>query len=191
MLIRRDKAKRLSCLIEKLQNMHLYNMKQLFFTICLSLLANIVLAQSKGKIKLYAYQQSVSKGKAPEVTDGPQTSTGTGRNYWIYTVAPGRIYPAELWLDGTRYGVTFNTIKKTPLEWEDAGNIGAPKKILVPKSTGTTLQVVPTGATDKTIGKAAASLARSHAVVLVYKQNGKFYYVTQKTWNDMESTQMQ
>lgn len=166
-------------------------MKRILSIMFLSLLAGFAFAQSKGNIKLYAYQQSVSRGSAPEATDGPQTSTGAGRNYWIYTVAPGRVYPAEIWLNGTRFGVSVTTIRQTPVEWEDAGNIGATKKTLVPKSTGTTLQLVPVGAADKAIGKTAKSLARANAVVLVYKRNGKFFYVTQKTWKDMEGTQMQ
>ena len=149
-------------------------------------------AQTKGTAMLYGYVQQVSKGKAPEISDGPQQSSGFGKNYFLYAASSTRIYPAEIWLNGERYGVGFSTIKATPVEWGNSRNVGSPKRVLVPKTTQQVLQLELKGQMEeKAIGKAAQSLAKTSAVVLVYKQGGKFYYTTLKKLDELERASLQ
>lgn len=169
-------------------------MKKIIIFAILILAGSMSYAQSRGKVRLYAFEQNVSRGKAPEISEGsePQTSSGSGKNYRLYAVSTSRIYPVELWIDGVKYGVTMNTIKQTPVEYEDAGNIGAPKKTLVPKTTGMVIQLIPIAATsNKSVGKNAKTLAASNEMVLVYKQNGKFYYSALKKVTELEGAAMQ
>jgi hypothetical protein len=173
---------------------HHTNMKKLITFFIFSLAVTMSYAQSRGKIKLYGFIQNVSRGKAPELSEGggTQTSAGMGRNYRLYAVSPSRIYPVALWLNGVEYGVSVNTIKQTPVTYEDAGNIGAPGKTLVPKTSGMVIQLVPVAAsTNKSIGRNAKSLAQSNEMVLVYKQNGKFYYSILKQLSSLDPAPMQ
>ena len=158
----------------------------------ITFVAGICRAQTKGTVKLHAFKQSVAQGKAPEVTDGPQVSERQGKNYFIYAVSPSRIYPSEIWIEGERYGVSVTTITQTPVEQGDDRNIGAPKKVLVPKTTQKVIQLVPIPAVEeKSFGANAKSQAKTNDVVLVYKQNGKFYYKALKRMSDLEGAYMQ
>ncbi|MDQ3277631.1 MAG: hypothetical protein M3Q06_04860, partial [Bacteroidota bacterium] len=147
-------------------------MKQIFFLMTLLLAVATINAQEKGTVKLYGFYQAVSRGKAPEMNSetGLRTSGGQGRNYFLYAVSSSRIYPAEIWIKGTRMGVTPQTVAKTPVEYGDDGNIGSPKKVLVPKTSQRVTQLVLAPAVqDKNLGTKAKSLAKTNEVVLVYK----------------------
>lgn len=135
-------------------------------------------AQSKGTIKLYGFEQSVAGGKAPDINEkGLRVSKGGGKNYFLYAVSSSRIYPTEIWLEGTRYGATIKTIEQTPVEYGDEMNIGSPKKVLVPKTSQKVVQLIPNASTEnKASGRKAKSLAQKNGLVVVYKQNGRFYY---------------
>lgn len=166
-------------------------MKMIFFLIAALSFSMGCQAQEKGTLKLYGYVQRVSGGKAPEMneTTGLRTGGRSGRNYRLYTVSPKRIYPSELWIEGVRYGVSATTVTHTPVEYGDDNNIGAPKKVLVPKTTEQVLQLGPVAATeDKSRSVKVKSLAAKNAVVLVYKQGGKFYYQTLASLGDLGSS---
>lgn len=161
-------------------NHHSY-MKQIVPLLLLTLIAFAGTAQNKGTVKLYGYYQPVSVGKAPEINDetGLRTSEGQGRNYFLYAVSSSRIYPAEIWVEGTRMGVTVKTVANTPVTYGDDANIGSPKKVLVPQTSQIVTQLILTPAINgKNLGINAAKLAQANSVVLVYKQAGKFYYST-------------
>jgi len=170
-------------------------MKKIFLFAAALCFSTLLIAQTKGSVKLYGYKQPVSGGKAPE----PSTDTGlrvsrrSGNNYFIYAVSSSRIYPLEIWLEGNRYGVTVKSIKKTPVEYSNEMNVGSPKKILVPKTTKEVLQLIPMAADAgaKSAGVKAKSLSTQNEAVAVYKQNGKFYYNTLKRLSDLESVSMQ
>lgn len=154
-------------------------MKAILFFLAISLIGSGSLAQSKGNIQLYGFEQRVSGGKAPE--PDPQTGLRTagkvGKNYYLYAVSPTRIYPVELWVQGNRYNATLRTITKTPVEYGDERNIGAPKKVLVPATSQKVVQLSLTPAVkSKIAGKKVQELAQTNELVVVYKQNGKFYY---------------
>lgn len=151
----------------------------------LAILATIgVSAQQNKNVKLYAYSQKVTPGtqKAPERDENgnrvPAAETSGMYNYMLYAVSssPARVYPVELWLKGKKYGVSFKTITQTPVTHSAYGN--AEKKVLVPKTSGKVLQLIPTDVyADKEYPK-AEKLAGENELVFVYKQNGKFYYQT-------------
>jgi hypothetical protein len=150
-------------------------------------------SQSKGTIKLYGFQQSVSGGKAPEPNEhGLRVSKGAGKNYFLYAVSPSRIYPTEIWVEGTRFGVTIKTIEQTPVEYGDEMNIGSPKKVLIPKTNQKVVQLIPSTTIESKVSSTKAkSLAANNALVVVYKQNGKFYYQTLSRLSSIEGAAMQ
>lgn len=154
-------------------------MKQLFFITLLLSAILMTSAQEKGKVKLYGYYQPVSAGRAPEMNPetGLRTSGGQGKNYFLYAVSSSRVYPAEIWVEGARMGVTIKTITTTPVMHGDDANIGSPKKELVPQTSQRVTQLILAPAIDgKNFGNRAETLAGKNDVVLVYKQDGKFYY---------------
>jgi hypothetical protein len=156
-------------------------MRSIFFLLFALGLCLAGFGQKKGKVKLYGFKQVVASGKAPgfDSTTGLRISKESGRNYYLYAVAPSRIYPTEMWIDGNHYGVTIKTIEKTPVEIKDEIVVRAPKMVLVPKTTEKVVQLIPTAAIQsKAASKLAKSLAQTNAIVVVYKQNGKFYYQT-------------
>lgn len=165
-------------------------MKMIFFLIAVFSFSLGCHSQGRGTIKLYGYVQSVSGGKAPEMdaNTGLRTGGPSRKNYRLYTVSKTRIYPSELWIEGARYGFSTTPIKKTPVEYIDDGNIGAPKKELVPKTAGQVLQLVPVSSSvAKPVNGKAKSLSTKNAVVLVYKQGAKFYYSTLASLSSLES----
>lgn len=154
-------------------------MKQLFFIMLLLSSILMTAAQEKGKVKLYGYYQPVSAGKSPEMNaeTGLRTSAGQGKNYFLYAVSSSRVYPAEIWVEGARMGVTIKTITTTPVLHGDDANIGSPKQELVPQTSQRVTQLVLTpAATEKNPGNKAKNLAQTNEVVLVYKQDGRFQY---------------
>lgn len=169
-------------------------MKTILFLFCAIGLSLVTIAQTKGTIKLYGYRQSVSGGKAPEIQEGSNTgiSEGGGKNYFLYALSPSRIYPSEIWIEGTRYGVTIKSIAKTPVKYTDEMNIGSPEKVLVPKTSQKLIQLIPVRSMNsKPSGAKAKSLARTNELVVVYQQGGKFYYTALKTLSELESAAMQ
>ena len=169
-------------------------MKPILFLFALLLIAIAGSTQEKGTAQLYGYYQAVSRGRAPEINaeTGLRTSQGQGRNYRLYAVSPALIYPAEIWVEGVRMGVTIKTITQTPVEYSDDADLGAAKKVLVPQTTQQVRQLILTPAVEgKNYGKKAESLAKSNDLVLVYKQGGKFYYTTLKSLSALNSTAAQ
>ncbi|MBB1284916.1 hypothetical protein HRH25_11085 [Flavisolibacter sp. BT320] len=154
-------------------------MKKLFLVGFLLSFIIAASAQEKGTVKLYGYYQAVSAGKAPEMNPetGLRTSSGQGKNYFLYAVSSSRVYPAEIWVEGTRMGVTIRTITTSPVMYGDDANIGSPKKELVPKTAQRVTQLILAPAAEgKDFGNRGKTLAETNEIVLVYKQNGKFYY---------------
>ena len=146
--------------------------------------------QRKGTIKLYGYVQYASGGKGPEGT-GLRVSKGAGKNYFIYASSPSSINATEVWIEGVRYSVSTKTVKD-PVEYADAGNIGAPKKVLVPQTHQKLVQLIPNSSINAKSGSTKwKSLALTNALVVVYKQNGKLYYSALKTLSDLQSASMQ
>ncbi|MDB5206470.1 MAG: hypothetical protein JWR72_1545 [Flavisolibacter sp.] len=170
-------------------------MKSIFFLLAVISLSFASYSQTKGAIKLYGFKQSVSGGRAPDIAEGASTRTsggGAGKNYFIYATSPSRIYPLEMWIEGVQYGVTISSITKTPVEYSDEANIGSQKTVLVPKTSEKSIQLIPVPVMgNKSTGTKAKSLATTNELVVVYKQNGKFYYTALKSLSGLKSAAMQ
>src|SRR5690348_16920115 len=98
-----------------------------------------VFAETKGTAERYGFKEPVVSGKHPDnvVEEGdnkskPEAASGGAANYFIYLQSPVRVYPSELWLNGSPYAVSIETVT-TPVE-RDNGTIGGGKKKLVPKT---------------------------------------------------------
>lgn len=152
------------------------------------------MAQTKGNAKLYGYKQNVSGGVAPDRSQEPGSANAAsgGTNYYIYLVSSNgsRIYPSELWIDGTLYGVQIKSIAKTPVRLESP-DPALNSQELVPKTAQRVTQLIPTSANGVKKSAKSSSLANGAAVVAVYKQNGKFYYTTLNELSSLESAAMQ
>jgi hypothetical protein len=159
-------------------------MKSVLLSVTITLCA-AAMAQPKGNIKLYGYEQYVSSGRAPDINPqtGLPTSSGAGKNYYLYAVSTSRIYPSELWIAGKKFGVTVNTLTQTPVEYSDETIAGLPKKLLVPKTDHYVIQLIPSLSIEAKSGggNEAKNQAALNSLVLVYKQNGKFYYSALKS----------
>lgn len=168
-------------------------MKTIFFLLITVLTGISCSAQSKGNIKLYGFEQAVAGGKAPDINEkGLRVSKGGGKNYFLYAQSASRIYPTEIWVEGTRYGVTIKTIEKTPVEYGDDMNVGSPKKVLIPKTSQKLVQLIPNSSTEsKTSGTKAKTLAQTNELVVVYKQGSKFYYQVLPRLSRLDGAAMQ
>src|SRR5438309_5861860 len=123
-------------------------MKPFFFTLLLFFFV-AVQAQSHGE-KLYGFQQRVIPGtqqagaydqnghfikkEAPEVF-----------KYLIYlTTSPKEsIYPVQLWINGKAFSIKMDSVQQTPVVQHDTNLPNSEGKVLVPKSTGVVLQLIP------------------------------------------------
>ena len=169
-------------------------MKNILFLLAFIFLSFASYSQTKGAINLYGFKQSVSGGRAPDIAEGANTRTsgGAGKNYFIYATSSSRIYPVEMWVEGVQYGVTITSITKTPVEYSDETNIGSKKTVLVPKTSKKLIHLIPVPVMgNKSTGTKAKSLSSANELVVVYKQNGKFYYNALKTLSALESAAMQ
>ena len=168
-------------------------MKNLFFIIAAVLMAASCSGQSKGKVMLYGYVQSVAGNRHSDLAeDGTTKETiRTGKNYLLYASAPARIYPMEIWIEGVKYGVTIKSISKTPVIFKDETNIGSLEQTLVHATKEKVIQLIPNSQPTKSLGSTAQALAKSNALVLVFKQSGKLYYNTLKSLNELSAAALQ
>lgn len=164
-----------------------------YLTIILALASFVSFGQRKGNVQLYGYKQSVSGGKGPETGGNhPAQNNSAGKNYFLYAASDDRIYPTEVWVEGTRYGVSIKTVEKTPIEYDDGTNIGAPAKVLVPKTKKKIVQLVLIGGLKpKVETSTAGKLAATNALVLVYKTKGKLYQNTLPLLTELQSANRQ
>lgn len=168
-------------------------MLRVSLSLLLLLFYKMSMAQTKGDAKIYGYTQSVSGGAAPDRSLEPGSVSGSaGTNYFIYLQSgkATRIYPSELWLDGNLYGVQVKAIAKTPVTLESP-DPALHKKVLVPQTTQRVVRLVPISANGVKKSAKGESLSKTNAVVAVYKQGGKFYYVVLSELNSLSSAALQ
>jgi len=153
-------------------------------------------SQTKGSAKLYGFKEPVASGKHPdnEVEENGNKSTpvSTGSqsfNYFIYLQSPVRVYPAEMWLNGSVYAVSIQTVT-TPVE-RDNGTTGGKKKLLVPKTTNKVLLLTPVPLAESKNSTNGKALAAKNELVVIYKQGGRFYYSVVKTLTVLETVPLQ
>lgn len=132
------------------------------------------LAQSRGKARIFGFVQPV----APAVAGGsldisgeevPTARTG-GQNLMLYIAAPSRVYPSEIWVNGEQYSVRSMEVRTSPVRHGS--------KVLVPRTAQKVWQMIPGPAAAAKSHAKARQLAKTNEMVVVYKQNGKFWYNT-------------
>lgn len=176
---------------------NLISMKHII-TAVLSILSFGALAQSS--TKLYGYRQTVSAGidAGREIgPDGTMTKAQPKRmvNYFVYftTTSKTRLYPVALFIEGVRYDVQSGTVKQTPVLEQRQLLPGQKAEVLVPKTTAVVYQLTPSAATTASAKAptSAKTLARSNALVFVYRQGGKTYTRSLKTFTQLTPEAMQ
>ena len=149
-------------------------MKQKILLVLFIALSTMAFSQ-KG-VKVYGFYRDVLPGTVPRGTDengkklsGPDNTV----EYLIYISGNSgtRIYPAEVWIKGTRYAAAYENIKSPVVIKNNLGK----DVTLVPKTTAKVLKVRPGTWTSGKNFPNAKSKAASNDVVVVYKLNGKFY----------------
>ena len=138
------------------------------------------LAQTEGPAVLYGYVQTVSPGAPPRNIDEGMADAKihTGKNYFIYIEADTRVYPAAMWIEGVAYSPRMRTIASTPITQNNANVPAAAPVVLVPQTNRRVLQLILAPAIESKNSGKAASMAKDHELVVLYKMNGKFYYNT-------------
>lgn len=165
-------------------------------TILFSVLAFSAFAQTKGSGKLYGYKQAAPPGMVRKTLDenGAEKAAPVkqNENYYLYLVTSSRAYPSELWIKGEPFGVRLQTIEETPVEQANTNvRVSTAKKILVPKTTQKVVQLIPAPMEGKSSSAKAKSLASANELVVLYKQNGKFYFQTVKKLTELEAMALQ
>jgi hypothetical protein len=173
---------------------HLVMKRKLLCLLLSFVVGTFLKAQTAGSVKLYAYKQSVIRGKAPggifnEDEQAVETKRRSSANYFIYATSTATIYPVELWLNGVQYGVTAEPVTATPIEINETDL--QTKKILVPKTTRKVIRLIPKENTTKKSFEKGKELSKDNVVVVVYKMEGKFYYKAVKTFSSLSPQVMQ
>ena len=150
-------------------------------------------AQTEGSSRLYGYVQPVLPGANNTViVEGGEQVTEpkkTGKNYRIYIESTSRVYPVEIWIKGEPFSARMDVISSTPVEFgsEGTGN----RKVLVPKTSKKVLLLTPYTYTETKNAGDVSTIASSNELVVLYKQNGKFYYNKLEKFEILEAAAMQ
>jgi hypothetical protein len=154
-------------------------------------------AQIEGKAKLYGFKEPVSKGIAPQKTidergNESKATINQAFNYFIYMVSSSRVYPAEMWIQGQPYSVSLEMIKTTPVIRKNYNNPSDPGLIeLVPKTSDQVIMLKPAPAIQDKLTDKGRELSVNNELVVVFKQNGKFYYNTLRNLTVLEVAALQ
>ena len=150
-------------------------------------------AQTQGSAKLYGYVQEVLPGANNSVImeGGEQVNEPkkTRKNYRIYIESASRVYPVEIWVMGEPYSARMDIISSTPVVFgsDSTGN----RKVLVPKTTKKVLLLTPAPYIETKNAGDVRSIAASNELVVLYKQNGKFYYNKLEKLETLQAAAMQ
>lgn len=171
-------------------------MKQSIFML-LFLGTALFLQAQKAKPELYGYRQRITGGakKVGEIDETGKLIKKKTRDvfhYAIYvaTASKARIYPVQLWINGEAFSVEMERVMQTPVTQEAVNLLNGNAKILVPEAAGSVykLNTVPL-ISDKGDNR-AYTLAKTHAVLFLYKTAGKLQYGVLKKFTDLEPVSM-
>ncbi|MGZ8561576.1 MAG: hypothetical protein ACXWV3_08290 [Flavisolibacter sp.] len=138
-------------------------------------------AQSKGKVNIYAYKEPVIGGayQQNQIEEGGNKTEVEQKarfNYLIYLASEERVYPSEIWINGTAFSAGLESVN-SPVTRQNFTAPGQAKMELVPLTSQKVIQLKPGPAITEKISKEGRDLSKSNELVVVYKQNGKFFYV--------------
>lgn len=153
-----------------------------FFFILLSSALN---SYSQTGVKVYGYEREVMPGivqveseqkLAGDKTEGNRTEKNVEKsvNYIIYISSSSKsvITPVEMWIRGKRFNVMTQPVGKTPIILPN--NTGK-STTLVAKTSNKVQQVLAVPFTNGKEFSLAKKKAALNELVVVYKQNGKYY----------------
>ena len=168
-------------------------MKKILFLLLIIAVSVTSRSQTEGSAKLYGYIQDVLPGanNTVIVEGGGQVNEPAKpkKNYRIYLESTSRVYPVEIWINGQPYSARMDVISSTPVVFgsETTGN----KKELVPKTSRKVILLTPAPyIASKNTGD-VESIASTNELVVLYKQNGKFYYNKLEKLEQLEAAAMQ
>ena len=168
-------------------------MKTFFFLVFVLAFQCKTLAQQEGSSKLYGFVQEVLPGanNTVIVEGGGQVNEPKkqGKNYMIYIESTSRVYPVELWIQGERYSARMDVITSTPVVFGNE-NTGS-RKVLVPKTTRKVLLLTPSAYTEIKNAGDVSAIAGNNELVVLYRQNGKFYYNKLEKLEQLQAAAMQ
>ena len=158
-------------------------MKRYFFILILLFAVTSSFSQT---VKVYGYAREVMPGivqKDEEEkklegsnAEGTKTEKTNDKNvsYIVYLSSSSKsaIVPVEMWIHGERFNVTTEPVKKTPIILPNKTGKSA---TLVAKTSNKVQQVVAVPFTKGKEFSLAKKKAASNELVVVYKQNGKYY----------------
>lgn len=167
-------------------------MKKYIFILLFSFYACNSMSQTKGSATIYAYEQSVLPGAQRGIIEegGSEvvTDSRTGKNYFIYIASSSRIYPAEMWINGIPYSISMEIISRTPVI--NTNQLGDTVE-LVPSTNLKVLKLTPVPYTESKNYGNISEQTKNNALVIVYKQNGRFYFNSKKQFENLEAAAMQ
>lgn len=163
-------------------------------TIIFLLVAVQSMAQ-KEKVKVYAYKEPVIGGayQQNQIEEGGKNTPVEQKsrfNYLIYLASDERVYPSEIWIDGTAYSAGLETVT-SPVTRQNFTAPGQAKMELVPLTGQKVIQLKPGPAINNKLSKEGKTLSASNELVVVYKQNGKFYQVAIPSFTLLEPVALQ
>ena len=146
--------------------------------------------------KIYAYKQASLPGIQPNTLESKDVrETKTTYNYWFYFVTQRseKIKVTELWIEGNRFNVKGDTVKKLPVyRITYTAAAGNETLTLVPFTKNTVLLVNPSGLAKETkpISNYLSSLTKSNELVITYYRNRKKHYKVVKKIYELEPVAM-
>lgn len=161
-------------------------------TILLLLMFLVSFTWSFSQEKIYAYKQASLPGIQPnELESRDIRETKTKYNYWFFFTIQrnGKINVTELWIDGNKFNVKSDTVKKSPVyKITYTAASGNDSLIMVPFTKKTVFLINPAGSAkeSKNISNYLADLTKSHELVITYYRNGKKYYRVVKKILELE-----
>lgn len=168
-------------------------MKNFFLLAMIIMFSLYASGQAKGSARLYGYVQEVLPGANQNIImEGGEEVTNAAKpkkNYRIYIESSSRIYPVEMWIHGERYSAGMDIITQTPVVFgsDSTGN----RKELVPKTSGKVLSLTPSPFIEVKDAGDVSRIAQTNELVVLYRQNGKFYYNTLSRFEHLQAAAMQ
>ena len=143
---------------------------------------------SQTGVRVYGYVREVTPGIVPhgKRENGKDIEQAKPTpNYLVYLTSPSK-YPAtvvEMWINGQRFSTQSEWIAKTPVILPN--NTGKSTTV-VGKTSNKVQQVVPITFTQGKEFSLARKKAAVNELVVVYRQNGKYYSATLKKLTKLE-----
>jgi hypothetical protein len=172
------------------------SMKALFFISFL--FATVWLHAQPSQEKLYGFQQRVTGGmkKAGDFDENghfTKKETPDVFQYLIYLTSTSKatIHPVQLWVNGKAFSVNTTVVEQTPVIKTNPNLPQSPGTILVPKTAGTVLQLMPEPLIAGKTTTAANARSTKNAVVLLYTKGGKQQYAVLKKFSELPTVSLQ